>query len=92
MSSVSAVMSRTTSISLVGVQPLPFLDELLGDVDHARVVGLHGAGCRTAGSRMLCALLRFGSWVSAVNRPSRDRACSPQRAARASCRSASRRA
>ncbi len=28
---------------VVGVQPFPFLDELLGDVDHARVIGLHGA-------------------------------------------------
>ena len=28
---------------LVGVQPLPFLHQLLGDIDHARVIGLHGA-------------------------------------------------
>ena len=28
---------------LVGVQPLPLVDELLGDVEHARVIGLHHA-------------------------------------------------
>ncbi len=28
---------------LVGVEPLPLLHELLGDIDHARVIGLHGA-------------------------------------------------
>ncbi len=28
---------------VVGVEPLPFVDELLGDIDHARVIGLHGA-------------------------------------------------
>ncbi|MGY4471412.1 hypothetical protein ACVWWK_007121 [Bradyrhizobium sp. LB9.1b] len=28
---------------VVGVEPLPFADELLGDIDHARVIGLHGA-------------------------------------------------
>ena len=28
---------------LVAVEPLPLLDQLVGDVDHARVVGLHGA-------------------------------------------------
>ena len=28
---------------LVGVEPFPFFYELLGDVDHARMIGLHGA-------------------------------------------------
>ena len=28
---------------VVGVEPFPFVDELLGDIDHARVIGLHGA-------------------------------------------------
>ncbi|MGY4593912.1 hypothetical protein ACVWXL_001658 [Bradyrhizobium sp. GM22.5] len=28
---------------VVGVEPFPFADELLRDVDHARVIGLHGA-------------------------------------------------
>ena len=28
---------------VVGVEPPPFLDQLLGDIDHARVIGLHGA-------------------------------------------------
>src|SRR5450432_1747001 len=28
---------------LVAVQPLPLLYELFGDIDHARVIGLHGA-------------------------------------------------
>ncbi len=28
---------------LVAVEPLPFLHELFGDIDHARVIGLHGA-------------------------------------------------
>ena len=28
---------------LVAVEPLPLLDQLVGDIDHARVIGLHGA-------------------------------------------------
>ena len=28
---------------LIGIQAFPLLDELLGDINHARVVGLHGA-------------------------------------------------
>ena len=28
---------------VLGVHPLPFLDELLGNIEHARMIGLHGA-------------------------------------------------
>jgi len=54
-------MSWTTSISFVAVEPLPLLHELLGDIDHARVIGRHRAVAERL-QQMLCALLQFGSW------------------------------
>ena len=44
---------------LVGVQPLPFGDQLLGDVEHALVVGLHHA-MREGGQQDVVRLLPVG--------------------------------
>ena len=67
VSSVSAVMSWTTSISSAFRRPI--FHELFGDVEHARVVGLHRAVAERLHQDVV-RLAQFGSLVSAVNRPS----------------------
>ena len=64
---------------VVGVEPLPFLDELVGDIDHHRMVGLHGAIAEGGQQDVMrlapVRLLRVGREQSIA----RERADAPQR-------------
>ena len=66
---------------VVGVEPLPFLHELLGDIDHARVIGLHGAVAeRLQQDVVRLAPVRLGG-VGGEQAVAADRAHAAQRAA-----------
>ena len=46
---------------VIGVQAFPFLDELLGDVDHHGVIRLHRAAAERLKQNIVClAPVRFG--------------------------------